>query len=84
MPDEEEARLLAVLKGCLWSSRVASDALTRPMHSVIIGGAAHRKLMEAEATARVNHAAALLAWRAYKRAEDDTATKKSRGSGGNA
>jgi hypothetical protein len=81
MPDAEETRLLAALKDCHWSSRVASDALTRPMYSVILGSASHRKLVEADATARVNHKAALLAWRAYRRAENYTAAEKSHGSG---
>ena len=81
MPDEEEARLLATLNDCHWLSRVASDALTRPMHSVVMGGDAHRKLVAADATARVNHAAALLAWRAYRRETNDSAAAKSRVSG---
>ena len=70
MPDKEETRLCAALRDCLWSSRVASDALTRPMYSVVFGSAAHRKLVEADATARVNHDAALSALRAYRVAKD--------------
>jgi hypothetical protein len=82
MRDEEETRLLAVLKDCGWLSRVASDALTRPVHSVIHGSNAHRKLVEADAAARVTHAAALLALRTYRAAEDHSAAEKSHVSGG--
>ena len=78
MPDEEETRLLAALKERHWLSRFASDALTRPIHSVVYGSDAHRKLVEADATAKMNHAAALLAWRVYRQQE------KSQVSGGNA
>jgi hypothetical protein len=69
VPDKEETRLLDALKDCDWLSRAASDALTRPMHSVIHGSDAHRKLVEAEAATRVNYARALLALRAYRAAE---------------
>jgi hypothetical protein len=66
MPDDEETRLLAVLKDCHWLSRVALDALTRPVHSVIMGSAAHHKLIEAEKVASEQYEtakAALWAWR---------------------
>jgi hypothetical protein len=69
MPDAEEARLLAALKDCNWLSRVASDALTRPMHSVLMGSDAHRILVETDAAARANHAAALSALRVYRARE---------------
>jgi hypothetical protein len=84
MPDKEETRLLAALKDCRWLSRVATDALTRPMHCVIVGSDAHRKLVEADGTASMNHAAALLAWRTYSQEESDTPAEKSHASGGGA
>jgi hypothetical protein len=78
MPDEEETRLLAALKDCDWLSRVASDALKRPMYTVVVGSAAHRKLVEADATASVKYDAATVALRAYRQAEKQRVS----GSGG--
>ena len=70
MPDQEETRLLAALKDCRWLSLVAADKLTRPMHRVIYGGGAHRKLVEADTIARVNYKAALIALTTYRTAEN--------------
>ena len=69
MPDEEEAQLLAVVKRCHWLSRVALDALTRPVHRVILGSAAHHELIEADRVASELYEAAkaaLSAWRNLK------------------
>jgi hypothetical protein len=69
MPDEEETRLLAVLNDRHWLSLFASDALTRPVHSVIMGSAAHHKLIEADKVACEQYEtakAALHAWRNSK------------------
>jgi hypothetical protein len=69
MPDEEETRLLAAVKDCHWLSQFASDALTRPVHSVIVGSAAHHKLIEADKLANEHYetaTAALYAWRNSK------------------
>ena len=69
MPDEEETRLLAVLNDCHWLSRFASDALTRPVHGVIMGSAAHQKLIEADKVANEHYETAIAAlseWRNSK------------------
>jgi hypothetical protein len=66
MRDEEETRLLAALRDCHWLSRVASDALKRPMHSVIVGSAAHHKLIEADRVAREQFETARIALRNWR------------------
>jgi hypothetical protein len=66
MPDEEETRLLAALKECHWLSRAATDALKRPMHSVIVGSAAHRELIEADRVAGERYEAAKTALRTWR------------------
>ena len=65
-PDEEETRLLAALQECYWLSRVATDALKRPMHSVIVGSAAHHELIEADRVASERYETAKTALRTWR------------------
>jgi hypothetical protein len=78
MPDEEEARLLAALTECHWLSLAASAALKRPIHSVVNGSNAHRKLAETDAAARAACNAARLALREYR----GKSKEKAQGAGG--
>ena len=64
--EEEEARLLAALTECQRLSRAASAALTHPDQIVVYNSSTHRRLMEADAEARLKYAAARVALRAYR------------------
>jgi hypothetical protein len=66
MPDEEEARLLAEVKYRHRVSLAAWAALHHPVRSVVHGSDDHRKLVQADAIARLRYhdaKGALLAYR---------------------
>jgi hypothetical protein len=69
--DEEEAWLLASLTECQRSMLAASSALASPIHSVLYNSDTYRKLVEADATARVKYKAAGAALRGYRVAKNE-------------
>src|SRR5579862_3089387 len=66
MPNEEEQRLLAEVKKCFRLTLAAWSALHHPVRSVVHGSLAHRKLVQADAVARLRYEAAKAAPRAYR------------------
>jgi hypothetical protein len=74
VPEENETRLIAELNKSHQLYVAAWEDLARPAHSVIHNGEVHRKLLEAQAAARLRYVAvkaALWAWRASRRAEQN-------------
>jgi hypothetical protein len=67
MPDEEEMRLRAVVVECHRLSLAASSALEHPVHRVVYGSEAHRKLVEANAIASEQYEVAEAALKAYRK-----------------
>ena len=66
MPNEEERRLLAEVKKCFRLSLAAWSARNHPVRSVVHGSDDHRKLVQADAIARLRYhdaKGALLAYR---------------------
>jgi hypothetical protein len=66
MPNEEEARLRAALTDCHGLSLAASYALTHAVPDVANDNDAYRILVQADATASVEYAAARAALKAYR------------------
>lgn len=66
MPDEEETRLRAALTDCHGLSLAASYALTHVVPSVANDNDAYQKLVQVDAIASAEYAAARVALKAYR------------------